>query len=141
MMKPIYLTLFLTAFTSCAQAQKFDSGSNPYYAPDSSLVQANAMVDTAYPGGLKAWLRFLNKRLRYPDKAVNKNIMGTVWIQFTVNADSTVSDVAAVSGPTDGGLREEAARLVTVSGHWIPRTENGVPVTSIRRVPIVFKLM
>jgi protein TonB len=57
-----------------------------------------------YPGGQAAWLRYLNKTLRYPDKAVDKNIMGTVIVQFTVDTD-------------------------------------GKQVRSIRRVPIVFKLV
>jgi periplasmic protein TonB len=145
-MKPLYLCalLHLTLVTTMASAQSTNQDTTTRVStgePDTSMIHAKAMVDTAFPGGSHAWLRFLNKTLRYPDNAVNDNIMGTVVVQFTVHADSTVSDVQAISGPTDGGLRKEAARLVGLSGKWIPAVENGVQVSSIKQVPIRFLLI
>ncbi|HEV3414018.1 MAG TPA: energy transducer TonB [Puia sp.] len=98
-------------------------------------------TDISYPGGDTAWLRYLNHTLRYPDDAVNKEIMGTVIVSFTVNADSTISDIQAISGPKKGGLREEAVRVITLSKKWVPATENGVPLKSATKQPIVFKLV
>ena len=97
-------------------------------------------VEASYPGGSHAWLMFLNHNLRYPDEAVNKEIMGTVVVSFIVNTDSTISDVQAISGPKKGGLREESVRVITLSGKWVPGVADGRVVRSYKKQPLVFKL-
>jgi len=121
-MKHLLSTLFLLALaaTTAATAQK---------------------TQPSFPGGDTAWLHFLSHTLRYPDDAVNNEIMGTVMVSFTVNTDSTISDIQAISGPKKGGLREEAVRVITLSKKWVPATENGVPLKSATKQPIVFKLV
>lgn len=97
-------------------------------------------IEAAYPGGDTAWIHFLNKHLHYPDDAINNEIHGKVIVQFIVDTDGTISDVKAVSGPTKGGLREEAVRVVSISGKWVPATQNGAQVRSYKRVPIEFRM-
>lgn len=97
-------------------------------------------VEATYPGGDHAWLKFITHTLRYPDDAVNNEIQGVVVVQYIVNTDSTISDVQAISGPKKGGLREEAVRVVSLSGKWVPAMQNGRPVRSYKKQPLVFKL-
>jgi protein TonB len=97
-------------------------------------------IESAFPGGDQAWLRYLNKNLRYPDDAVNNEIQGTVVVQFIVDKEGNVSDVQAISGPDQGGLREEAVRVIKKSGKWTPAIQNGRQVKSYKKQPIVFKL-
>jgi periplasmic protein TonB len=97
-------------------------------------------IESDFPGGAGAWLRYLNKNLRYPDDAVNNEIQGTVVVQFIVDKEGNVSDVHAQSGPEQGGLREEAERVIKKSGKWTPAIQNGRQVKSYKRQPIVFKL-
>ncbi|HEY4208027.1 MAG TPA: TonB family protein [Puia sp.] len=97
-------------------------------------------IESEYPGGPAAWLRYLNKNFRYPDEAVNNEIQGTVVVQFIVDKEGMVSDVQAISGPTEGGLREEAIRVIKKSGKWTPAVQNGRQVKSYKKQPIVFKL-
>jgi protein TonB len=97
-------------------------------------------IESSFPGGDQAWLRYLNKNLRYPDDAVNNEIQGTVVVQFIVDKEGNVSDVHAQSGPDQGGLREEAERVIKKSGKWTPAIQNGRQVKSYKRQPIVFKL-
>ena len=89
-------------------------------------------IESDFPGGSAAWLRYLNKNLRYPDDAVNNEIQGTVVVQFIVDKEGNVSDVKAISGPENGGLREEAVRVIKKSGKWTPAIQNGRQVKSIR---------
>src|SRR5882757_9454065 len=42
-------------------------------------------IESEYPGGAAAWLRYLNKNFRYPDDAVNNEVQGTVIVQFIVD--------------------------------------------------------
>ena len=97
-------------------------------------------IESHYPGGDQAWLRYLNKNLRYPDDAVNNEIQGTVVVQFIVDKQGNVSDVEAISGPDQGGLREEAVRVIKRSGNWTPAVQNGRQVKSYKKQPIVFRL-
>jgi periplasmic protein TonB len=97
-------------------------------------------IESTYPGGVPAWARFLNKSFRYPDGAQNNGTQGTVVVRFIVDKDGNVSDVEAVSGPDQDGLREEAVRVIKRSGKWIPAVQNGRNVKSYKLQPVVFKI-
>src|SRR4028119_646929 len=81
-------------------------------------------IESSYPGGTGAWMRYLNKTFRYPQEAQDDGIQGTVVVQFIVDKEGVVSDVEAVSGPTNGGLRDEAIRVIKKSGKWEPAVQN-----------------
>jgi periplasmic protein TonB len=95
-------------------------------------------IESEYPGGQAAWLRYLNKNFRYPQEAIDNEIQGTVVVQFIVDKEGVVSDVEAVSGPNE--LRDEAIRVIKKSGKWTPAVQNGRQVKSYKKQPIVFKL-
>lgn len=97
-------------------------------------------IESEYPGGQSAWRRYLSKTFRYPQEAVDNEIQGTVVVQFIVDKEGVVSDVVAISGPTDGGLREEAIRVIKRSGKWTPAIQNGRHVKSYKKQPITFRL-
>jgi protein TonB len=97
-------------------------------------------VESTFPGGGAAWLRFLNKNLHYPEEAINIEQQGVVVVQFIVDDKGNVSNVTAVSGPEQGGLREEAVRVIKRSGMWTPALQNGRYVKSYKRQPITFKM-
>ncbi len=97
-------------------------------------------IESSYPGGVSAWMRFLNKKLtpNYPEEAIEKGIQGRVVVQFIVDLEGTVSDVQAISGPEE--LREVAMKVIRQSGKWIPAIQNGNTVKSYKRQPITFSL-
>jgi protein TonB len=131
-MKPIFLLiLFLAASQMAVLAQ--DTARNP----SSTKVE----IEAEYPGGQPGWLKYLVHNFRYPDDAVNNEIQGTVIVQFIVNTDSTISDIQAISGPKKGGLREEAIRVVKLSGKWVPAVQNGIAVKSYKKQPVSFKIV
>ena len=97
-------------------------------------------IESEYPGGQAAWLRFLNKNLanNYPQDAIDNGIQGQVVIQFIVDKEGNVSNVEAVSGPAE--LRDAGVKVIRKSGKWIPAVQNGRQVKSYKKQPIVFKL-
>jgi protein TonB len=117
----------LRAQTDINQIAKTDSV--VYYKPD---------IKAEYPGGIPSWMRYLQKNLRYPEKAVDKNIQGTVVVQFTVDSTGATHDVTAISGPDE--LREESIRLIKQSDLWIPAIYHGKKVNSFKRQPFNFRL-
>jgi protein TonB len=121
-----------------------DAGKGVVEAPkdneDYDKTFTKVEIESDFPGGTAAWLRYLNKNLRYPDDAVNNEIQGTVVVQFIVDKEGNVSDVQAIAGPDNGGLREEAVRVIKKSGKWTPAIQNGRQVKSYKKQPIVFRL-
>src|ERR1700722_6984625 len=121
-----------------------DAGKGVVEAPkdneDYDKTFTKGEIEAVFPGGTAAWLRYLNKNLRYPDDAVNNEIQGTVVVQFIVDKEGNVSDVNAISGPDNGGVREGAVRVIKKSGKWTPAVQNGRQVKSYKKQPIVFRL-
>ncbi|MBE7172222.1 MAG: energy transducer TonB [Williamsia sp.] len=97
-------------------------------------------IESKYPGGSSAWMRYLNKTFRYPASAQEIGIQGTVVVQFIVDKEGNVSNVEAIDGPPTGGLREEAVRVIQKSGKWEPAVQNGRKVKSYKKQPITFRL-
>ncbi|HTI12834.1 MAG TPA: TonB family protein [Puia sp.] len=123
-----------------------DAGKGVVEAPKATVVEdyektfVKVEIESEYPGGIAAWQRYLNKNFRYPDEGLNNEIQGVVVVQFIVDKEGIVSDVQAISGPDQGGLREEAIRVIRKSGSWIPAIQNGRKVKSYKRQPVVFKI-
>jgi protein TonB len=95
-------------------------------------------IESDYVGGPAAWLRYLHKNLNYPEEAQTSEIQGDVVVQFIVDKEGNVSDVTAISGPTE--LRDEAVRVIRKSGKWKPAIQNGRQVKSFKNQPIKFRL-
>ncbi|MBE7172223.1 MAG: TonB family protein [Williamsia sp.] len=122
-----------------------DAGKGVIEAPkkveeDENTVFTKVEIESQYPGGPSAWARYLNKTFHYPEEAQANEIQGTVVVQFIVDKEGNVSDVEVVSGPSGGGLREEAIRVIKKSGKWEPAIQNGRKVKSYKKQPVIFRL-
>ncbi len=111
-----------------------------YHTVPENKIFTKVDVEADYPGGYQGWEDFLIKTCHYPQEAINKEIKGTVVVQFIVGIDGNVSDVKAISGPKKGGLREEAVRVIKNSGKWIPAKQNNKTVRAYKKQPIHFML-
>jgi protein TonB len=105
---------------------------------DNDSIFRKVEVESNYPGGMNAWMRYLIKTLHYPEKVVEQMIQGTVMVEFIVDASGTVSKVEAISGPEE--LKDEAVRVIRKSGKWTPAIQNGREVRSYKKQGIVFRL-
>lgn len=105
---------------------------------DKDSIYIRVEIESTYPGGPKAWARFLNKTLVYPEKAVINETQGTVLVGFVVDTDGAISRVEAISGPEE--LTQEAIRVIKKSGKWTPAIQNGRTVKSYKKQPLSFRL-
>lgn len=92
-----------------------------------------------YPGGEKAMYDFLGKNIRYPDRAKNIGITGTVYLSFVIDEFGGVRDVQIARG-IGGGCDEEAARVVKSMKRWKPGKQAGRAVKVRYQLPIQFEL-
>jgi len=44
-------------------------------------------IESEYPGGAAAWLRYLKKNFAYPEEAITNEIQGVVVVQFIVDKE------------------------------------------------------
>lgn len=95
--------------------------------------------ESEYPGGAQQWLRYLNKHLKYPDRAVNANIQGDVSVLFVVDLEGNVIK-PVIARSVEYSLDDESLQIVQQSGKWSPAVMQGKNVRSYKLQPIVFRL-
>ena len=90
-------------------------------------------------GDANEFSKWVNSRLVYPEIAKENGVQGRVTLQFTVNADGSVSNVKVLRG-VDSALDKEAVRGVSSSPKWKPgkQRDRAVKVTYI--FPVIFQL-
>ena len=81
-------------------------------------------------GDANEFSKWVNSRLVYPEIAKENGVQGRVTLQFTVNADGSVSNVKVLRG-VDSSLDKEAVRVVSSSPKWKPgkQRDRAVKVT------------
>lgn len=92
-----------------------------------------------FPGGDEARIQFLHENIKYPQLAKESGIQGTVYVNFVVEPDGSVSNVTVLRG-IGGGCDEEAVRVVKAMPKWAPGKQRGRPVRVSFNMPIKFTL-
>lgn len=92
-----------------------------------------------YIGGEAARIQFLNDNLIYPKKARRNNIMGVVYVTFSVSEEGKVEGVEILRG-VHPVLDAEALRIVKKMPSWIPGKLDGENVRFGFNMPVKFTL-
>ncbi len=91
----------------------------------------------------KKMMEYIYANIKYPVKAIKKDIQGRVTLRFTVNTDSTISNIKIIKD-IGGGCGDEVKRVLeslnSIPVKWIPGKKDGRKVKVKYTVPIVFKL-
>jgi periplasmic protein TonB len=104
---------------------------------DSIIFEFSEMMPefNADDDGLQA---FIAKNIVYPDSAQKKGIQGTVFAQFIVEKDGSVSNLRIAKG-IGYGCDEEVIRVMK-KATFKPGTQKGKPVRVRMGMPVKFKL-
>ncbi len=92
-----------------------------------------------FPGGMNKLAEYLGKNIKYPQMARESGIQGRVFVQFVVEPDGSVSNVAVMRS-LGGGCDEEAIRVVKSMPKWKAGKQRGKPVRVSYILPVNFKL-
>ena len=92
-----------------------------------------------YPGGRDAMYKFLGENIKYPQKAREEGISGTVYVQFVVEKDGRTTGFKILRSAEES-LDNEALRVLKTMPKWEPGTQKGKPVRVQYNLPIKFKL-
>ena len=91
-----------------------------------------------YPGGSKAFKRFISDNLLYPEEALEHRVEGDVYIQFKVDNLGNVIDATVTKG-LGYGCDEEAIRLVKLL-KYERAVNRGLRVSSTVKTRIRFRI-
>ncbi len=90
-------------------------------------------------GDQNEFTKWVYSQVVYPEIAKENGVQGRVTLQFTVEADGSVSKVTVVRG-VDSSLDKEAVRVVSSSPKWTPGRQRNKPVRVRYTFPIIFQL-
>jgi TonB family protein len=106
------------------------------YKQDTSLI-----IPPFFLGGDEYILDEIINIIRYPDKAREYNITGTVYVSFTIDKNGKTSNYR-VENPLGYGLDEEAIRVLKfLPDYWLPALIRGQAVEVEYEFPIHFKVV
>jgi periplasmic protein TonB len=92
-----------------------------------------------FEGGYEAMNNFIRKNLRYPASARRMGVDGTVYVQFVVGKDGSITEVKTIRG-ISADCDREAERVIKSMPPWRAGRQNGKPVFVRFVLPIKFKL-
>lgn len=118
-----------------AAASAYAQKKTPLPDPPENYIIDHVQPQPEFPGGEKAYYRFLKRNLKWPKHA--KDTSGRVFVNFTIQKDGHITHVNIARGLAKG-FDAEALRVVHLFPKWIPVKENGRPVKTSYTVPITF---
>ena len=110
-------------------------------APVDTTTYTVVMIEQqpTFPDGEAALFKYLANNLKYPAIARESNIEGTVYVQFTIAKDGSITGTKVLRG-IGGGCNEEAMRVINAMPNWKPGRQQGNAVKVKYTLPIKFKL-
>jgi TonB family protein len=90
-------------------------------------------------GGMAKLFDYIKDSLQYPASDKKMAIEGTVFVQFVVEKDGSLTSFECLRSPSND-MCKEAQRLIRESGKWKPGKQNGKVVRVKEVIPVKFKL-
>jgi TonB family protein len=117
---------------------KITSAQNQTNVQDPTYVQVDQQAE--FQGGaLELFRDWIQKQLIYPKEAVSNKIQGKIIVQFSVNPEGKVRNVAVLRG-VHPLLDNEAVRVIQLSPDWTPAKLSGKNVEQQFAIPVIFSL-
>ncbi|MEO8068856.1 MAG: TonB family protein [Flavobacteriales bacterium] len=127
------------ASTETQEGVKEDEAPPPVEEDNTTYGYGMVEENATFPGGEKGLFAYLDKNVQYPAMEQDAGIQGRVFVEFVVDKDGSVLNVALKKGLSPG-LDKEALRVVKAMPKWAPAKMGGRPVKQLYRLPILFAL-
>lgn len=120
-------------------AGDLDKGVEPTPGEDTGIYNsAGLQVQPEFPGGIAAFLTYVQKNFRIPE--VDQDMTARIYVQFVVEKDGTLTGIKILRDP-GYGLGKEAERVLkSVKTRWSPGIQNGKPVRASYNLPITINI-
>jgi periplasmic protein TonB len=87
------------------------------FSQDDKSILIHPETYPSFPGGSDSLRRFIDRNQKYPDKI--KDVKGTVYIQFTINEDGSLSEIIVLRGLNEF-CDKNALEIFSKMPKWIP---------------------
>ncbi len=102
-----------------------------------SVISYPDEKEAAFPGGDKAWKKYLIKKLGNDNPADKSFQGGKVFINFVVGTDGSIEETF-VSKSAEYILDETSLKIIASAPTWNPAFQNGKHVRAFRRQPLTY---
>jgi TonB family protein len=126
----LFFSFFLTNFSAQQTKLNEKSATEPY-----TIVEQMP----EYPGGEDAYMRFLQKNIKYPNHAIENEIQGTVYANFVICEDGSICQLKITKSP-DSSLSRATEEILAKMPNWKPGKQGGESVRVYFDAPITFAL-
>lgn len=109
------------------------------YRKNSTRIYSVVEEMPEYPGGMKAFVNYLKRKLVYPPQAKKENLEGVVAVQFVVEKDGRITSPTIVRS-LRADMDSTALTAIRNMPNWIPAREHGMRVRCKYSVPVQFKI-
>lgn len=92
-----------------------------------------------FPGGERALLNYISKKLEYPFEMQRQGIQGKVIIRFVIDKDGRATNIDIIKGSRNE-FNQEAIRIIKSLPQWKPGIQDGEIVKVYYTLPINFSL-
>jgi protein TonB len=108
---------------------------------DPNKIFEKVEIEASFKGGESAWRKYLERNLNANVPVDNGAPEGTytVYVQFVVSKDGSISDVKALTAH-GYGMEKEAVKVIQKGPAWTPAIQNGRSVNAYRKQPITFRV-
>ena len=132
---------FLLAILDSAQSVAAQAASAPpeVVLGDKVYAYVEQMPQLPGGGGNAAIVTAIQSRVKYPQEALQKGVVGRVFVTFIVGKNGTVRGAKIAKG-IGAGCDEAVLEAVRQLPRFIPGTQSGKPVAVSYTVPVTFKL-
>lgn len=139
----LLVSLFIISFSIASAQTKSDTVStNTNLTSDSAMVYMFCQVmPTITTKEYKSFEEYLMKNTIFPADARKNRVSGSVYVEFIIEKDGSVSNVQIVNGrELYPSCDQEAIRVISNSPKWNPAMQNGKIVRIKKITKISFDL-
>jgi len=104
--------------------------------PEEPVLEKNEVdVYPEFVGGMNGLIAYLTENFEYPEEEKENGTEETIYVEFTVNKDGSISDVHSIKGENENLI---ATAVASISGMpaWTPGTKDGKKVAVKMVLPI-----
>ncbi|MBA7539295.1 hypothetical protein ES705_31574 [subsurface metagenome] len=89
--------------------------------------------------GIQAFRKYVQENLEYPRVALENNISGRTYVQFTIDKSGNLTDMIVLKS-IHSSFDQEVLRVIKNSPPWQPGKQRGKPVKVSMVIPVDFHL-
>lgn len=130
-------SIVLLLFSTVILAQ--ENKTIPFSKEDNTVYSSAGLDRIPTPEkGHQDFAQYIAKNFNYSAEAIKNGISGKIFLEFIVEKNGKLNDIRIIRG-LGHGLDEEAVRLFSNYGNWIPGQHNGRSIRVRFSVPITIR--